>query len=244
MRKHLLLLILAYCSISAAQNPGESGDFDQVLAYTSDKYGIDQQLVNGRFFEYKYIHALGHPFLLENKYYNADLLIKGTDYHNIETKYDIYEQDLIIRTTTVDFVVQTIVPMEMVSAFSIEGMQFRKLRLLEKEPAYYQVVAEEEHISCLYFWYKTRDESLHNVNFSSYKFRKSRHLNYILINGQAYQYKNNRSFTNSFPESLRRGIKSYLKSGKYKVRKVTDTQMKEIIGFCNSTLQNTRQEIQ
>lgn len=212
-------------------------NFSDIIQFTDEKYGVDQQIVNGKYYAYKYKHALGHPFLFENNYFIGKVIIRGTEYKGINLKYDIYNQSLLIKSPIENYEIETLLPIEIVNAFSWDEMWFRRYTLNEKGPAYYQVVAEEDNIACLQYWYKTREESLHNVTFSSYKFRLKRCKKFIDAQGKIDQFKNNRSFVKILPAEIQREMQSYLKSKKFKVRKVSDLEMKEIIQRCSTLLQ-------
>lgn len=238
MRIFLLLITLSYFSTCLSQfdDSAQEEDFSEILQLAVEKYGVDQQIVNGNFYENKYKHALGHPFLHEDKFRNSNLIIRDTEYKDIYTKYDVYEQTLLIKSTIDNYEIMTLMPIEFVMAFSFNDMFFRKYSFTGDAPVYYQVVAEQDEIVCLYFWYKTRVESLHNITFSSYKFRKSMHKNFLLMNDEIGQYKNNRTFVALFPAEVQKEILTYLKSEKLKVKKAIDQEMTGIIEFSNNIL--------
>ena len=91
MRISLLLITLSYFSTALTQvgNSTQEENFSEILQFAVEEYGVDQQIVNGNFYEYEYRHALGHPFLLEDKFHNSSLIIRETEYKDIFTKYDI-----------------------------------------------------------------------------------------------------------------------------------------------------------
>lgn len=238
--KFLLLfsLVVTFISQASAQfkDTSSSDLLLEILDFTVDKYGVDQQLINGNFYENQYIHPLGHPFLFEDKYILSNLIIRDTEYKNVYSKYNIYTQSVVVKSSSDNFVVSMIIPVEFLTGFTFNNMLFRKNTLLGENPEYYQVVAETREIACFYFWYKTRYVSFHNVTYSSYKFSKSMHKKILVMNDSISEFKNNRTFIDLFPNEVQRDILTYLRYEKLNIKKVTDQDMNSIIQFCNNKI--------
>ncbi len=234
-----LILLL---SISYIECKGQFSDSDpetaigNVLQYASERYGGDQQLFNGRIHEYQYRYALGHPFFQENEFTEGALMLHNKLYNGISMKYDIYSQELIINSSIGKQMMSFYPPAEFVKSFIIYDKVFERRSYNNEAPSYFQVVAESGQVSCLYSWYKTRVESDHNITFSSYKFGRSQRNNYLVIDNNISQYRNNKSFKKTFPEQFQRNISAYLKSKKLSVKNAGDSEMKEIINYCQSIL--------
>lgn len=233
-----LLILSIICANSNAQliESNSQPSISEVLQFTNDIYGVDQQFLNGRYHEYKYRDALGHPFFQENEFTKGDLVLHGKSYHGIPLKYDIYSQEIIVLANIDKRDLPFYPPAEFISSFTINGKDFKRRSSIHETPSYFQIVAEEGQISCLYFWYKTRQESDHKQTFSSFKFDKAKHINYLIINKEIYRYNSKRSFKNCFPEQLRNEISSYLISQKIHVKRVSDTEMKKLVKYSQTLL--------
>lgn len=134
MRTFLFLFTLSYFSAALTQVPDSAPDenFSDLLQFTAEKYGVDQQIVNGKYYAYEYKHALGHPFLFENNYFIGKVIIRGTEYKGINLKYDIYNQSLLIKSPIENYEIETLLPIQIVNAFSWDEMWFRRYSLSEK----------------------------------------------------------------------------------------------------------------
>ncbi|MCK4922229.1 MAG: hypothetical protein KAS71_14355 [Bacteroidales bacterium] len=238
MRIILLFLVSTIFSTGLAQikDPSSEKYFTEIQQLANEKYGTDQQLINGSYYEYRQDRDEGHPFLFENKFSNADLIFREIEYKGIIAKYDVYNQSLILKSDLENYQITTLLAIEFVTEFSFSGMLFRKYSFNGEAPAYFQVVSDEDEIVCLYYWHKTRIESIHQRIYSSFKYSESKHKNYLLINEQIGQFRNNRSFVKLFPMNIQRDILSYLKSEKLRVKKVTDAEMSGIIQFSKPLL--------
>jgi hypothetical protein len=239
---HIKIVLIVITSIIStncySQLPQKSREttIAEVLQYTNDKSDADQLLLNGRYYENKYRYALGHPFLLDNVFLEGELVLGDKLYRGIPMKFDIYSQELIIQPNNGKQIISLYPPGEFIKSFIIYGKTFEKRSYNNESPTYYQVVVEEDQIACLYFWSKTRDESNHNISFSSYRFGESKHNNFLIINKVITQYRNNNSFKKAFPEQIQTEISSYLRSGKISIKKASDEEMRDLIKYSQNLL--------
>ena len=65
--------------------------------YFNNSYGPDPNLVNGIRYLNLYPNSDGHPFLAEDQFYNGRLVIGNTEYLDVEIKYDICDQNIILQ---------------------------------------------------------------------------------------------------------------------------------------------------
>ncbi|WP_428742515.1 hypothetical protein [Tenacibaculum sp.] len=82
-----------------------------------------------------------HHFLLDNKFNLASILYKGNWYHNILTKYDILEDNLIIIINTTKQETSITPDYNYIPAFSIKNRFFFKLNHYNTK-GYYEKIAD------------------------------------------------------------------------------------------------------
>lgn len=220
-------------SISFSQDSSQdnSGSFSEILAVTSEKYGVNQQLANGVYFEDTYRGAKGHPYLVEDQFTLGAVTFYGKEYQDVSLKYDLFGKQLLISHQEDGMVFATVLAMELTDAFSIHGLQFRKLVLTEDEPSYYQVIAEEKVLHCYYAWFRTRYESIGENENKLYSFTEDQQRRYLVMDQEVYRYFNNWTFIRIFDRSLRGAIRSHLRQHDLKIQKATDEQVGEVIRF-------------
>jgi len=223
--------------ICNAQKYRDSHVFEEVLDYAIQQTDFDKLLVNGPSYENKYFRAIGHPFFLENEYVNGEVVYAGLRFSEKPIKFSSFEQQLVMKIETESFSRELVLPMEHVTEFKINDYHFRKYDLFGTGPAYYQVVTEKERITCLYLWTKSREISDHLEGYLSYKFGKDKAKKYLLMDGVVESFKNNRSYVKLFPEYAQPAISGYLKERKMKLQKMSDKSMKELVQFCDDTLE-------
>lgn len=230
----LILPWLSIAGITQQQYLHYIPGYTELYESVQQRYGLDQELINGIFFEYPYWKALGHPFFEENQFCNGTLVYRQKRYENIQMKYEIYEQELLINYHFNDKQMNIMLVKEFISEFSFNGKIFKYLVLQDMLPGFYQVISEDSGIQCLYYWFKERRESFHNRTYSSYEFSKSSRKSYLLIRDRLVPYKNNRTFIHSFHTDVQDEIREFMKLKKIKVKKCNDSGMLKLVDFCNA----------
>jgi hypothetical protein len=240
--KYLLFLSLLVLSFhnsifAQAQSPDDSTDYNKLYKSVMDEYGFDQVLVNGIFYEDKYWKKTGHEFFQEDRLYTGNLRYRGKEYKEIEMKYDICNQQVILFLKYNDKTVTVVPSNDFISAFSLGDKIFKKYNFLG-EPAFFQVVFDTEKLGCLFYWSKQIHETSDGGNIRSYyyEFSDSEKKNYLKINGSYETYKNNRTFTELFPQEIHANIRRYIKTNQIKVGKSSDGKITELLNYCNSLL--------
>lgn len=232
-----IIYLVFSLAIDAQEHPNKiKTSYLELYKSFQNEYGFDQELINGIFYEDQYIGAIGHPFLFENRFYQGSLLYKKKEYTDINLKYNIHEQQLIVYSTINNSNVWVILPNEFISQFSINDKLFVKLNFPEEGLKFYQLIFESEKFNCLYFWFKQKENSDHKRTVNSFKFTESKKKYYLVVENALKEYKNNTSFVKLFPPEIHSQIKEYLYAHKIKVSKNDDDTVKELMVFCNKLL--------
>lgn len=212
---------------------------DKVVSLANEVYGLDQQLVNGVFFEDVYRGSDGHPFLLEDAFVEGSLVFRNKAYESVRIKYDIYAQQLLINHLHEDYAMTSILTDEFVNAFNIYGKQFQKMSVdAGSLPTYYQVLAELENLQCYVYWFKVRNESINDNNVRYDVFMPDRRKFYIQMNGITSSFQNNWTFKRMFSGDIKRNLRRYLRSNKIKIQEASDDVLVELLVECNKWIAN------
>jgi hypothetical protein len=208
-----------------------NGSFNKVLTIANEKYGIQQQLANGVYFEDTYRGAKGHPYLLLDQFSKGDVTFYGKEYKDVPLKYDLFGQQLLINHPECELVFTNVLAKEFTDEFSLHGLDFRKMTLLDHEAGFFQVVAEEDDVQCYYGWYRIRHESIGGNDNRLYSFTGDKQRRYLVVKQVVRRYSNNLTFTRIFEQPLRGTIRLYLRQHDLKIQKATDKQVAEVIRF-------------
>lgn len=92
----IVLFMLILSSFGQSMASDSENSFVQIRAIAESEYGVDQQLVNGVYFEDVYRGANGHPYFPEDRFHEGSLVYKSKYYKGVSIKYDIYSQQLLL----------------------------------------------------------------------------------------------------------------------------------------------------
>lgn len=198
-------------------------------------YGLDQLLVNGVCFEEYYLGSIGHPFLFEDQFLKGTLIFQGRTYKDVNLKYDICKQQIVLYVTQNNSNIWIIPPNEFISSFSLDNLLFKKFEF-QGTSRFYQVAFDSENLKCLYYWSKIRYDSDHQKNYNSSRFTDSDRKSYLLIGKSIEKYNDNQSFINLFPKEHQVQIRAYIKDNKIKVSHSNASEITKLLSFCETLL--------
>jgi hypothetical protein len=231
MRNPLTVIVLVAC----LWLPGLHAQQVSIIEYLAEcerKYGNDADLVNGEKYYYPYRQSQGDPFLFSEAR-AAVIQIHDKAFVGQMLRYDIFNQKLVLDFQDLYGATNSLVLRdEWVKSFAFEDKKFVRIKDSEGRETYFQLVSDG-HLSCVYKWSKD-----HLLNLSSgtqnYYFTEANKTSYLVIGGQFYPYRSNRSFLKAIEPGLQKTVKQFIKQSKVKVNKAPDAQIRHLVDYCNS----------
>ena len=110
--------------LNAQKDISEQAIFSQIYSAAEQEYGIDQELVNGVHFENIYRYSIGHPYLEADTFKNGSVVYRGKKHSDLLLKYDIYNQQLLVKYLFNDGHIIFYLPKEFISEFNIENKKY------------------------------------------------------------------------------------------------------------------------
>ena len=163
-------------------------------------------------------------FLNSHDFEKGNVIINGVLYEDLLLNLDIYNQELVLRFTTLQGSVQQISMSDAwITNFSIGKDNFEYRTMEDGSKRIFQIFGSG-NIKIIYSWEKTL-----RLNSSSGKhyFSKPAKKSFLLIDREICAFKNNRSFIKCFDENYRFLIRKYLKESKIKVSRLNDTEIED-----------------
>lgn len=229
----LLLLNLQYNYCQSATLTDST--ISKLKSFVNQLYGADYQLINGIRYINLYPSADGHPYIGEDRFYRAKLGINKRIYNNVEIKYDICNQKVILQyphfSGNTD---KIILNNEFIDEFEIDGRLFRKYTFNDVVPRFCQVVAQG-NIDCIYYWNKELLKGLSASSFFTYS--PEIKTSYLVIDHKLYPFRGRKSFVKLFPSKYHKEIISFLKSNNIWFRDANDTSIQHLMVYCNKLVQ-------
>jgi len=217
----ILVLLHIHCAVSQDLHPS----VDLV-------YGPDAYLYNGK----KYTFYLpptteGHQYLATEEFSPAHVTINGNTFTVENCNYDLYNQQVLMKYTSNSGALTVIeLSQAWMDSFSLQGMNFSLITIPGRPRRIYQVIGTGAN-KVLKHW--TRKLSLDMAHSSrAYTFTPVEKESYLVINGQAHNYKNNRGFLAVFEEEQREAIRKYMKQNRINVKKASDMSLSMLMDYC------------
>jgi hypothetical protein len=235
VRNIFIFLDLFILQYNYAQSTGKNdSNVLKLKSYFNQFYGADYNLINGIRYVNLYPSAEGHPFLGEDSFYKGNIIINNLIYRDMEIKYDICNQEIILQypyfTGNPD---KIILIKEFIDEFEMDDRLFRKYTFPETGPRFYQVVSRG-NIYCLYFWKKDLVKGSSVQIF--YKYSPERKVSYLVIDNKLCSFSSRKSFIKLFPSQYHKEIIQYLKSNKMWIRNDTEIKIRQLMDFCNEII--------
>ncbi len=236
MASRLFILAIAFlfsAEISCQDLKPEKAE--NVYELVELKYGIDQLLVNGKYFENIYINDLGHPYFSEDEFKKGYLVLHNQTFDNLKLKYNIWDQTLLVPYSHMPNAA-FIPPVDFIREFGINGHLFKKIKFENQKDQFFEEIYSGE-INLLCSWYKSRDKSEHKVTFMAHKFSEPRKKLYVVVDNKPCIVNNRKALTRLFPEH-KNEINQYIKAHKLKLYKSSNKQLSDLMAFCEKLTSN------
>jgi hypothetical protein len=231
----IYLLLINLQSFNAQSTDLGDSTFLKWKLFFNQSYGTDYNLVNGIRYLNLYPSAEGHPFLGEDRFYNGKLVVNNKVYQDVEIKYDIYNQEIILQYPYFSGSTDKIVLVEeFIDEFEMDGKLFRKYTFPETAPRFYQVVFQG-NISCLYYWKKDLLKGSSAQSF--YKYAPEKKIPYLVIDEKLCFFRGRKSFVELLPSKYQKEIRLYLRSNNIWLRDANELTIQQLLNHCNKLVQ-------
>lgn len=206
---------------------------DSLIPYSQNYYGINDELVNG------FVYALpdpmigGHPYLNEN-WVKGKLYIHGKVFQNIPVKYDLVQDEMIIKVKNIQNAERIIsISKKQVDSLILNNALFVNSRILTDEnsgPSFYELIYPGK--LSLVRKYEKRFIGLYNSSTPRGKF-SDLNSGIFLFNGEKLvSVDKKKSFIRFFGKSRKKDIILFLRRQNINFRKATSSQLIDLMNFC------------
>jgi hypothetical protein len=214
MRKLELLFIctlLINCPGNGASCEAGSCSFKAEAAVSSsvlqDTARLNQVLYNGKIWLGRYFNVYGTEFMIEDKFYRADISVNDIRFNNVEVKYDIYNDDLLVNYYNRRII---ILNRENVEEFTLytgdRELLFRNMRERNGLKGYYQVIYEDNS-RLLKKWRKKRAQFVIEARYDEFQ---PDDVLVLVKDKETYQVKNRRRLLKIFGDN-KREIRNFIR---------------------------------
>lgn len=187
-------------------------------------YGLDKDLLNGIQYYNRYLRSQDHPYFLWDRFEDGSVSIKGKIFQPVSLKFNLFEQDLELEyeAFTGGFN-RLILITDHVDSFSLGDYKFRKMKIGDKAPTFYQEISLPQ-FRCLVYWEKKIIPLSNNTNYTQ-EFSKSRRTFWLELGKKEVPFHNRRSFVVYFPEDKQKEIRKIFRQKGFSFRNATPDEL-------------------
>jgi len=229
MRKILTVLLVFIFSALFSQNTVE-----EISEYTSKVYGTDDLLVNGS--NYLPLHpvAYGDPCFEKSAFVIGSLYLIGREFENVELKYDIEQQKVILKGF-VDAIHYKVIVLNdnYIKDFYLHNKHFVNIsNYLNQNFIYgfYELIYDGSFVFVKQ--YSKEYLAVYSNRYPSGKYSETKIEMSVIKDNIKYKIKNRKSLFSVFPEQTSE-IKIYMKDNKIKLRKASNINLYNLMQYCD-----------
>lgn len=207
---------------------------EEIHKYATEVYGIDDLLVNGSIYAPLHPVAYGSQYLVKSTFSKGSLNLVGREYHEVDLKFDI-EQQKVILMGYIDSVNYKVIVLNdnYIKDFSIHDKHFVNIsnHLNNKSvKGFYELIYTAEFVFIKS--YKKEFLGVYSNRYPNGKYSKTYTEKFIIKNNIKYTIKNKKSIFSVFPEH-KQEIKTYMKDNKIKLRKASNINLNNLMQYCD-----------
>ena len=235
----ILIFITIPLNLLAQQtSTNSSGELTELFNLAESSYPINDEYINGFIYPVPKVRILGNPYFNTKEWVEGSLFINGRTYSGIFMKYDLIIDELIIKVKT-ELNIERLLAINksQVDSFKIGSSLFVNSGILfenENRNTYYEKIYKGK-LSVYRQFQKTFIE-MYNSSSPEGKFSAQKSNIYILQNNEFTNINSAKSFFACFDKPEQEKIRRYLKSKNITYKKMTDSQMIDLMNFCNTNI--------
>lgn len=225
-----------------SQSVSPAEEKQRIIAYTKQKYGTDDILVNGVLYVPEHYLAEGHPCLLTDEFSSGTVFIKDKKYGNEQLKYDIEKDEFVLRAKTAGNSSKDIVLYStLVDSIYFLNRRFVNARFIptdEIEAGYYEMIYNNKQRKIYLFidHYKNfKPDYTQNTPYGRY-YETTSHR-YLLLDKQLKKVNRKRNLLRAFA-SHKRDIRKFIREHDIRYKKATNFELTILMNYCNELSSN------
>ncbi len=222
----LRIFVIAYSFFSLGLSAFAQGD-------KSADLGLDNRLYNGRYYTYFPSSSVGGNQFLKNKEYPKGNVWKmGVEFDNVLLNYDVYNQNIVLKFNDTEGAEKLIaISMANLDSFLLDKKLFVINRTITDD---YYIFNKVEYKQCRFLIHYSKELVLKTkLNDIQYEFTKRISTMHYSDGKKYYLVNNNRGLLRVINQDKKKEVKAFLKSKKYKLQKMSEPELLELLIFIN-----------
>lgn len=224
-------------NLMAQKSCGNSpSEIVELYTISESMYPVNDEFINGCIYPQPNIQILGNPYFENTEWHLGTLFINGKEYPKILLKYDLILDELIIKTKAEENIERLItVNKSQIDSFNIGLLCFvnsRNLFPTEEKNTYFEKVYQSK--LSVYKHYDKAFIDMYSNSSPAGKFSSQKNDTYLFDNQKLTDINRLKSFLEYFEKTDKEKIKKYIKTNNINYKKISDSQIVELLEFCTS----------
>ncbi|HRW62346.1 MAG TPA: hypothetical protein P5132_02605 [Bacteroidales bacterium] len=242
----LIVLFFIYSTYSIyAQEPLTSSSSDLAKLYKTAEsiYTLNDELINGHMYPIRDTRIQGNPYLHDDFWKTGTVFIHNRQYPNVLVRYNLVIDELILKANINDSTERIIsINKNQVDSFRIHNSLFVNTSVLSQNKkqntgTYYELIYNNNAVFVVKKYEKRFIDMYNNITpYGKYSSLKSDI--FLIDNDKSVNINKMRSLLNHFDKKFHKSIKEFIRNKHIDYRNISNTQLKELIEFCNSLTLN------
>jgi hypothetical protein len=227
MGKLLAVLLVFVFSGLCSQNSAK-----EVHLYATEVYGSDDLLINGSVYYPLHPVAFGDPFLIENQFHKAHLVLQGREFNDVLLKFDVEQQKLILKGFLDSLKFEIIVLADSyVKEFYFHNRHFVNIsNLLEtnSQKGFYELIYDGDFVFVKQ--YEKEFLAMYSNRYPHGKYSQTKVEKFIIKDNMKFKINNKKSLYSIFPDK-KILIRKFMKDQKIKLRKASNESLNLLMKY-------------
>lgn len=230
--KYLIVVVLFTCTTIIVAQDNSGYNSQTFIDSINSIYGTDDVLVNGPLYLPEHTRALGHPCFIDNNFHNGTLFVHDRTYPDVNLKYDIELNRLILQTSlSKGAIVKILLNTAYIDSFYIADHRFvnaAQLKINDTLTGFFELIYQNGFKFIIKHYKEFRGDYNEKTPFGRYTSDISNY--YITAGGELNNVSTRRSFLKYFTPN-KKEIKRYMKQNMKKYRKADKTELYRLMNY-------------
>jgi hypothetical protein len=233
MQKIILFIGLVLCFLQ--EGIGQNVAVDSLRNSYDQSYGLNTLLTNGKKYFPPDKPIRSHPFWKREEAFVGTITISGHTFTDQQLKYELNKQQFVLFYSNYNGQPgQIILNSLLIDSVRMENSLFIPNQNPEIHQPFVQLIRNGK-LTCTIAW--SKDFKLINTGQNAgYEYSQQHPLYHLNYKGSDYMFSNKSSFLRIFNQKERVFIRKYISSNHLKFNMMNDTNLRNLIIFCEQTL--------
>jgi hypothetical protein len=229
----LLFLITASNIQSQTSKTINKKQKPDIYEYAMEKYGTDDELINGLIYLPQNPNAKGNQFFVSDDYLKGKIYKQGVLFDDQLLKYDIENDELVLHGKVNKSYIDILLHKSHIDSFLIADRFFinsTHLFSIDTLNKFFELIYRNNSSFLIEYYKEFRTDYNEKTPHGRYTSAKKRY--FIFENNELFEVTRKSKFLRFFRQD-KRDIRKFMKKNKIRYKKAQQTELKRLMEYCN-----------